>query len=100
MKSFEVGNLIPTYPAIDKPRYEVHDVTVVTTDGRYATADVVYSTDGGDLQTVRVEYTDDPRQPMLCHTLPVDASAGFISEIMGDCRDACLAQRAQNRKMN
>lgn len=89
MKPIELGEQIPTFRAGDKPRYEVHDITVVTTDGRCASADVVYSVDGGDLMTVRVEYTDDRYAPKLCHTLPLDLPAGFISEIMGDCRDAC-----------
>ena len=81
-------------------RYEVHDVTVVTADGKHASADVTYSVDGGDLQTVRVEYTDDRYAPQLAHTLPLDTPCGFISEIMGDCRDACLAQGAVLKRMN
>lgn len=100
MTPFEVGTQIPSFHAGEKPRYEVVDVTVVATDGKHATADVVYSLDDGELQTVRVEYTDDRYQPTLCHTLPLDIPTGFISEIMGDCRDACLAQSSVLRKLN
>jgi hypothetical protein len=93
----ELGSEVPTFRAGETPGYEVHDITVVTTDGKRASADVVYSVDGGDLMTVRVEYTDDRYAPQLCHTLPLDLPAGFISEIMGDCREAC---RATYKKLN
>lgn len=85
--------------------FEVNDITVVTTDGRRATADVVYSRGGGDLLTVRVEYTDlgrtvDGRPLAQLEGLPAECAADLADEIHDECREACAYQRDLNQAMN
>lgn len=85
--------------------FEVNDITVVTTDGKRATADVVYSRGGGDLLTVRVEYTDlgrtiDGRPLAQLEGLPAECAADLADEIHDECREACAYQRDLNREMN
>ena len=77
---------------------EVHDVTVVSTDGKHATADVVYSQGGGDLLTVRVEFTIGPIFNHL--ETPDDFPSRLIKEVISECLEACKYQRDLNREKN
>lgn len=78
--------------------YEVHDITVVTTDGKHATADVVYSRNGGDLVEMRVEYTRSNTGTAVIG-VPVECWA-IVHEIVAECREACLYQRDLLREMH
>lgn len=70
---------------------EVHDVTVVTTDGRRATADVVYSR-AGDLITTRVEFTMAYPSELFVD-VPGDFPQHLVQEVVEECREACMYQR-------
>lgn len=91
---------IPSINVEDK--YEVHDLTVVTTDGRHATADVVYSRNGGDLCEVRVEYTDGRGNEgyAVLRGLPAEGYFAMAQEIVRECREACAYQRDLLREMH
>lgn len=78
----------------DVPAYEVVDVTVVTTDGRVATADVVIHNALRPLtscETHRVEYRHVSRTEGYLSGLDGFTSA-LLDEVAQECREACLYQ--------
>lgn len=91
---------IPHVNVADK--YELHDITVVTTDGKHATADVVYSRNGGDLCTVRVEYTDAKINGgfSTLDGLPAEGYFDLVEEVTSECAEACAYQRDILREMH
>jgi hypothetical protein len=85
------------------PKYELVDITVVSTDGLRATADVVYTVDGGDLKTTRVEFFKTARDGgTLIHltALGDEFSKQLGAEIKEECREACAYQRDFNKALN
>lgn len=76
---------------------ELHDITVVTTDGTNATADVVYSRGGGDLYQQRVEFKFGKFSVL---DAPEDFPAALYEEVIGECVEACKYQRDLNRSKN
>jgi hypothetical protein len=84
------------------PTYEIVDITVVSTDGKLATADVVYTKDGGELQTTRIEYARVDGGGTIVYD-EGSTGAGFASlsqEIADECREACMYQRDLLRSKN
>lgn len=79
---------------------EVHDITVVTTDGKRATADVIYSRNGGDLITARVEFTVADKGAWHHLSVPDNFPEHLVQEVVDECREACLYQRDLNRARN
>lgn len=87
------------------PRYELVDITVVSTDGHRASGFVVYTKDGGELLTMPIEWERisaslsiaDVKKGFEEHQ---DALAVLLGEISGECREAADYQRDLLRAKN
>jgi hypothetical protein len=83
------------------PRYELVDITCVSTDGNNTTADVVYTVDGGELQTDRAEYERGfGLLGLRGDRFPFNTSESFVLEIEADCKEAADYQRDLLRAKN
>lgn len=93
----------------ETPKYQLVDVTIVTTDGKHATFEAVVEVAGEGLVTRRGEFTRerDPRWPLIGGTVEFfpshDAVADFLfceEELAAELREACDYQRDCLREMN
>jgi hypothetical protein len=80
---------------------KVHDVTVVSCDGKLATGDIVLVDSVGNLVEHRVEYTFDGKAGQIKTNQDVDQETALaLLDAIEDFKEACKHRREELKGMN